>query len=189
MGNAPQKQLKGWFNTPGRPGDRTFEQQLLGLDQLFSECQGKTVLDVGAAEGLISIELARRGALAVHGLEVVANHVKVGRTLVGDLPVTLEVADADTWQPRRQYDIVIALALLHKLKDPSRVAHRLANACKDLMVLRLPPANGHMIIDGRSGCKPHYIDRAMVDAGFEVEHTSYDGPFGEFVSYWRRKQK
>lgn len=188
MAHGSQKQLKGWFNTPGRPGGRTFDQQLLGLDQLFAECPGKTVLDVGAAEGLISIELARRGALAVHGLEVVANHVKVGRTLVGDLPVTLEEADANTWQPRRQYDIVIALALLHKLKDPSGAAHRLANACKDLMVLRLPPATGHTVIDGRSGCKPHYIDRTMVNAGFEIEHTSYDGPFGEFVSYWRRKQ-
>lgn len=189
MAHAPQKQLKGWFNTPGRPGDRTFDQQLLGLDQLFAECKGKTCLDVGAAEGLISIELARRGALAVHGVEVVAEHVKVGRSLVGDLPVTLEASDANTWQPRRQYDIVIALALLHKLRDPSGAARRLANACKDLMVLRLPPATGHMIVDGRSGCVPHDVAAVMEVSGFVIERTSYDGPFGEFVSYWRRKQK
>ena len=188
MAHASQKQLKGWFNTPGRPGDRTFDQQLLGLDQLFAECPGKTCLDVGAAEGLISIELARRGAVAVHGLEVVANHVKVGRALIGDLPVTLEAADVNTWQPRRQYDIVLALAVLHKLKDPSSAARRLAGACKDLMVLRLPPEMGHLIIDGRSGCKPHDIAAVMHEAGFEVERTGYDGPFGEFVSYWRRKQ-
>lgn len=189
MGNAPQRPMKGWFNIPGRPGPRTLEQQLLGLDPLFAECKGKTVLDVGCAEGMISIELARRGALAVHGIEVATRRVKVGRFRVGPLPVTLEVADANVWQPRRQYDIVLALAVLHKLKDPSSAARRLADACKDLMVLRLPPAMGHCIIDGRSACKPHAIDQVLTAAGFEVERTAYDGPFGEFVSYWRRKQK
>lgn len=48
MAHAPQ--VKGWFTTEGRPGDRTFEQQLLGLDRLFTECEGKTVLDVGAGD-------------------------------------------------------------------------------------------------------------------------------------------
>ena len=188
MADAALKRLKGWFNIPGRPGPRTGAQQLLGLDQLFAECKGKTVLDVGCAEGMISIELARRGALAVHGVEVAPRRVKVGRSRVGTLPVTLETADANVWQPRRQYDIVLALAVLHKLKDPSSAARRLADACRNLLVLRMPPEMGHCIIDGRSGCKPHAIDLVLIAAGFELERTAYDGPFGEFVSYWRRKQ-
>jgi len=99
---------KGWFSTPGRPGDRTLDQQLNG--RLFMEARGKTVLDVGCAEGLISIELAKAGAIAVHGVEIVPEHVKVANKLRGDLPITFEVGDANVWQPKRNYDIVIALA-------------------------------------------------------------------------------
>lgn len=185
MGNASQVK-KGWFHTEGRPGDRSFDQQLLGLGQLFVECSGKTVLDVGCAEGLISIELARRGALAVHGVEIVHEHVKVGRTLVGDLPVTLENADANVWQPRRQYDIVIALALLHKLRDPSAAARRLVRACKDLLVLRMPPKNGMVIRDVRSGYRPHNIHETLLIEGFVRLSIDNNGPFGELVAYYRR---
>lgn len=180
------KKLKGWFKTDGRDGDRTFAQQLLGLDALFAACPGKTVLDIGCAEGLISTELARRGALAVHGVEVVAEHVKVGRKLVGDLPVTIENADANVWQPRRKYDIVITLALLHKLRNPSAAAERLVAACADLFVLRMPPATGMTIIDDRSGRRPHNIDTVLQDSGFRCESQSHDGPFGELVAYYRR---
>lgn len=42
---------EGWFHTPGRLGDRSLDQQLMGLDSLFERCFDKTVLDVGCAEG------------------------------------------------------------------------------------------------------------------------------------------
>jgi 2-polyprenyl-3-methyl-5-hydroxy-6-metoxy-1,4-benzoquinol methylase len=66
---------KGWFTTAERPGDRTLDQQLCGLDGLQHECAGKTVLDVGCAEGLISHYLARLGARSVYGIEIVPGHV------------------------------------------------------------------------------------------------------------------
>jgi SAM-dependent methyltransferase len=186
MGHTGKK-LKGWFATNGRPGDRTLESQLLGLDKLFDECQGETVLDVGCAEGLLSIELARNGAVAVHGVEVRFDHVGTGRKLVGDLPVTIECADANVWQPRRKYGIVLALAVLHKLRRPDHAAARLADACKDLMVLRMPPATGMTIVDSRSGGRPYDIDAVLKTAGFEPELITNDGPFGELVAYYRRK--
>ena len=48
----------GWFTTAKRPGDRTLEQQLVGLDKVLAEVAGKTVLDAGCAEGLISMEIS-----------------------------------------------------------------------------------------------------------------------------------
>lgn len=185
MGHVGKK-LKGWFSTDGRPGDRTLESQLMGLAPLLAEVKGKTVLDAGCAEGLLSIEFARRGALAVHGVEVRRDHVKVGRTMVGDLPVTLEAADLNTWVPRRNYQIVTALAILHKLKRPDRAAARLADACDDLMVLRMPPATGMTIVDDRSGGVPFDIDAVLKTAGFAPELITNDGPFGELVAYYRR---
>lgn len=177
---------EGWFDLAGRPGDRTLKQQLMGLEQLFAECKGKTILDVGCAEGLISIELAKAGAVAVHGVEIVPGHVEVGNKLRGPLPVTFEVQDANTWVPKREYDIVIALALLQKLRNPTEACARLAAHCLDLMVLRLPPQYAPTIIDERSGNEPHHIGVTMERCGFKLERAACDGPFGEWIGVYRR---
>lgn len=177
--------VRGWFDTPGRPGDRTLANQLQGLGKLLVDCDGKTVLDIGCAEGLISIALVRAGALAVHGVEIVKEHVEVGSKLRGDLPVTFECADANTWRPKRQYDIVIALALLHKLKNPTAAARAFAEAAREMVVLRLPPEHAPTIIDERSGNNPHHIGDVMTNAGFRLVHEDR-GHLNEWVGYYRR---
>lgn len=174
---------KGWFVTDGRAGDRTLAQQLVGLDKV--NVQGATVLDIGCAEGLISIEMAKRGAAAVHGVEIVAEHVKVGRRLVGDLPVTLEVGDANTWAPKRDYDVVLMLALLQKVRDPSAVCARFAAAALETVVLRLPPKHAPTIIDDRSGNKPHDIHAVMLACGFEQLAVRF-GTFDEWIGLYHR---
>jgi SAM-dependent methyltransferase len=185
MANA--QPVRGWFDTPGRLGDRTLENQLKGLDWLLENCSGRTVLDIGCAEGLISIELAKSGALAVHGIEIVPEHVEVGNRLRGDLPVILEHADANTWRPVRKYDIVIALASLHKLKNPTEACAAFAAAASKMVVLRLPPEHAPTIIDDRSGRNPHYIGKTMERAGFDLLTSNYDGHFGEWVGTWLRR--
>jgi SAM-dependent methyltransferase len=180
------KALKGWFITRGRKGDRTLKQQLRGLGPLTAAVKGKTVLDVGCAEGLISTYLADHGALAVHGIEVRPDHVDLGRKLIGERPVTLETADANEYKPRRQYDIVIMLALLHKLKDPAAACMRFAAAARELVVLRLPPKHAPLIIDDRSYSQPFNMVECMKHAGFECTSQGYTGPFDEWMGYYRR---
>ena len=177
---------KGWFSIPGRPGDRTLDDQLKGLDWLLDNCLHKTVLDIGCAEGLISIELARRGALAVHGVEIVPEHVEVANKLRGGLPITFEVGDANTWRPRRAYDIVIALALLHKLKNPTAAATAFAEAARSAVVLRLSPEHAPTIIDPRSKNEPHHIGVTMERAGLRLVSAEKNGHFGEWVGVWTR---
>jgi hypothetical protein len=176
---------RGWFSTPDRPGDRTLADQLKGLDWLVANCRGRTVLYIGCAEGLIAIALATCGAAAVKGVEIVPAHVDVANVLRGDLPVTFEVADANVWQPQHDYDIVIALALLHKLRDPSAACARFARAARDVMVLRLPPKHAPVIVDPRSGNEPHDIGRVMRMEGFRLDRASL-GHFGEWVGYFVR---
>lgn len=152
---------------------------------MLDNCLGCSALDVGCAEGLISIEMARRGAREVHGIEIVAEHVDVGMDLRGNLPVTLEVADVNVWRPSRTYDIVVALALLHKLRNPTEVAIALARAALEAVVLRLPPATAPTVIDARSGNKPHLIGEVLKSEGFELMHTGL-GHFDEWVGYYVR---
>lgn len=176
----------GWFHTPNRPGDRTLEQQMTGLGPMFDEVPGKTVLDVGCAEGLISIECARRGAVSTHGVEFVAGHIEIARGLASELPgCTFEVANANGYQPRRAYDVVLLLAILHKLVDPDASCRRLASAARDLCVIRLGPDRKDVIIDARSNNVPQYIGRVMVEIGFRLEHSEA-GPLGEWTWYYRR---
>lgn len=181
------KTRKGWFKIPGvQDGDRTIQDQMKGLGWLFANCKGNTVLDVGAAEGLLSIELANAGARYVHGVEVVADHVKVAKQLNTHANVTFECADMNKWRPKQKYDIVVALAILQKLKDPGAVAAALANCAHEAIVLRLPPEHAPTVIDARSNNVPHHIGEILRGSDFTQIEQSYDGHFGEYVGVWRR---
>lgn len=190
MGHAPQ--VKGrWFADAGQPGDRTLKQQLMGLGRLMREVRDKSVLDVGCAEGLIALECAPR-AKTVLGIEIRADAVEaaiaLGRTHRPRLNWWFEQADANTYTPPQDYDVVLMLAILHKLKDPSAACARFAAHALDLVVIRLPPAHAPVVIDPRSGNTPHDIGRTMERCGFHIEYQDFDGPFGEWVGYYRRNR-
>ena len=186
MGMAKPMKKEGWFHTRDRLGDRSIEQQMMGLDLLVESCKGKTVLDVGCAEGLISIKLAQAGAIAVHGVEIVPGHVEVANQLRKKLPITFEVGDANDWTPKRDYDIVIMLALLHKLWNPTAGCAKFVARAREMVVLRLPPAHAPTIIDERSNFNPHHIGVTMEKSGFELICEAKDGPFDEWVGYYKR---
>lgn len=189
---AHTQPVKGgpWFSTPGKPGDRTLEQQLMGLDPLFAEIEGKTVLDVGCAEGLISLECAKRGAKFVFGLEIRPAAVVIANKAAMHFGVSAKarflVSDANGYLARGSDDIVLMLAVLHKLRDPSAVCRRIAAAARDLVVIRLPPNANGMILDARSDFAPHNIDYVMHESGFVLEQQGPSGPFDEWMGYYRR---
>jgi trans-aconitate methyltransferase len=157
----------------------------MGLGDLLDRVRGKTVLDVGCAEGLISMHFVDRGAVAVHGVEIVVEHVEVANKLRGDRACTFEVADANTYALARDYDIVVMLAVLHKLRDPSAACKRFIAAAREMVVLRLPPASAPTVIDARSGGVPHHIGTVMIDNGFMLKNAQL-GHLGEWVGYYER---
>lgn len=180
------KELKPWFAINGAAGDRTLKQQIKGLGDLRDRIAGKTLLDVGCAEGLISTYLFDQGATAVHGIEVRPDFVEVATALRGDRAVTFEVADANDYEPVREYDIVILLAVLHKLRDPTAACKRFAAAARHMVVLRLPPKGAPTIIDERSNSEKHDIGRAMTDSGFQLKNAGFIGPRDEWMGYYER---
>jgi 2-polyprenyl-3-methyl-5-hydroxy-6-metoxy-1,4-benzoquinol methylase len=177
----------GWFHTTNRPGDRTLAEQLTGLDAMLDEVRGQTVLDIGCAEGLIGMECVRRGAAFVRGIERVAGHVDVANELRADMPCEFMVDDANDYDPGpRTFDIVLLLAVLHKLRAPTESCYRLAAAARDLCVIRLGPNKSESIVDARSDCVTQNIGGAMVDLGFMMEKVVL-GPKGEWTWYYRRQ--
>ena len=185
---AERMRTRGWFVLPERPGDRTLEQQMRGLPPLLAEVKGKSVLDVGCAEGLISLELAAAGARSVTGVEIVPGHVHIGNRLAEERQLSncqFLHADANIYTPSQRYDVVLLLALLHKLREPAECARVFADACDDLCVIRLSPDGTEVINDARSLNVPQDIGAVMRGAGFAVERSEL-GPCDEVTWYYRR---
>lgn len=99
-----------------------------GLEVVFDRCPGASVLDIGACEGLIAYECARRGAKVVHGFEIDGPLVEFARRLFRNVPVESVFEQQDFSLGfgdfvrrhrallRDRYDIVLYLGVHHHLK-------------------------------------------------------------------------
>lgn len=177
---------KGWYIIDGvQDGDRTLAQQIKGLDAI--DFVGKTCLELGSAEGLMSKWMIERGAKSVDGIEIIADHVKEAWRQCWGLPCSFKVLDLnDVRQLFPPYDIVMALAILQKLKNPSVVVQHYARFAKELLVVRLPPKHEPwIIIDERSGNVPHNITDALWRVGWVPIHAS-TGTFDEWLCVYKK---
>lgn len=176
--------VKPWFG-----GHRTLDQQMQGLSLLMRNAKNATVLDVGCAEGLITIEMGKAGAVALHGVEIRHQAVLDANRLRGDLPITFEVGDLNVWCPTRHYDVLVMLAILHKLKDPKGALHRLLGyASPDLIAIRLPPRSGNPTVhDARSGNTKIDLWPTINMHGYKLLHVTA-GYLNEWIGYYRKAQ-
>lgn len=189
--------MKGWFRVPGiRPeGDRSIEEQMLGLDRALAECKGKRVLDLGCAEGCISAEFARAGAAEVVGIELLETHLQVAAKVCAGLPVRLICAHLGDYimanpQPDR-FDIVLVLGIIHKLPDPAVPMAWAARATAELLCFRAPArkekAGADYSIKSKFSNASVNVPALMRAGGF-IDDGVVAGVRGEAVQYFRRKK-
>ncbi len=134
--------LKPWFTMPGRRGDRTVKEQVKGLGAV--DCQDKTVLDLGCAEGAISLHALNCGAAVVHGVERNDEYIEAGYTVCRGRNAIfwqMDLAEFHHKHPTSgllpRYDIVLLLSIIHKLADPLTFLDYCATLTDEL-VIRLP---------------------------------------------------
>lgn len=181
----------GWFVIPGvQSGDRTIEEQRTGVELAIAECSGKTVLDLGCAEGLLSLEFAKAGAKLVHGIDSLSAHLVVAQDLCASHRcITFEQQDLNEPKTlRRTYDIVLALGVAHKLTEPVLGIRYAAAHAKSLVLVRMSRHNA----DGLMTSKflPHNICNVITEmdaAKFTLERIEA-GPRAETVHYYRRRK-
>lgn len=188
--------MKGWFKVPGiRPdGDRTLEEQMLGLDKALAEAKGKRVLDLGCAEALIAREFARAGAAEVVGIELLETHLQVARRVCKGLPVSFICAHLDDYIAAnpvpKQFDVVLCLGIIHKLDDPNIPLVWAARAAKGLLCFRAPAKverwGEDYLVKSKFKDTQCNVPKTMRDAGF-VDEGVVAGVRGEGVQYWRRQ--
>lgn len=187
---------KGWFKVPGvRPeGDRTIEEQTEALARGFAEAKGKTVLDLGCAEGAISLEFAKAGATRVVGLEVLEPHLEVARKYCDGWPqvefVCAHLAEWAASHPKpERFDIVLALGVIHKLTRMEPALRWAALSCEDLFCFRSGAmGDGDYMVVNKRGSDKINLPEIMRSCGFADEGRAMSGPKREIVHYWRRKK-
>lgn len=183
-------QRKGWFKIPGiQDGDRTLDEQIIAVRPAIAEAAGKTVLDMGCAEGLLGIEFARAGAKHVHGLDAVLGHLEVAERMRRGVPnITFQLCDLNALPAAMPHDIVLALGIIHKLHEPEAGLRWAAACTKGLLLIRSGRGERDGIIWSKHR-KSQSVDRAAVlkDCGLAYDKT-VRGPDdrGEDVQYWRR---
>lgn len=165
---------------------------MLGLTPALEECRGKTVLDLGCAEGLIGREFARTGAASVLGIEVLETHLEVARKACAGYPqmrficrniLTHIVKLAD--QKPQQFDIVLALGVIHKMPDPAVPLRFAAQSARELLVFRAPAKATDGIVRSKHTKIKCNVPAVMREEGF-VEEELIQGVRGEAAQYWRR---
>lgn len=182
----------GWFSIPGvQQGPRSVDEQMMGLGPALIETQGKTVFDLGCAEGSIALEFARAGALNVFGCDYNAAFIATAnRELKRVGPAAVKFKQADivdmlASHQRPQYDIVLALAILHKLPDPAAGAIFCAHSARSLIVVRLPRGSTGTIRGKHARHMECNLTQTFANCGF-VRERKEAGPRGEWVHYYRR---
>lgn len=161
---------------------RTLEEQMQGLEPALQFAFAKTVLDLGCAEGWIAREFQRAGAI-VHGVErnvelAIDPTLKVWRA---DLNVGLPVGLLE------RYDIVLLLAILHKLRNPEDRLRQYAGMAQERVVIRLPLGSHGWIKSKFAHQEKCYCNQVMKESGFELEQI-LPGPRGELVQHWLHKE-
>ena len=188
--NKTEPAGKGWYQIPGvQAGDRTLSEQLIGLEPLFELAPGKTILDLGCAEGLISLELMKAGAVLTHGLEAVGSRVDHAREHFHGRDAAFYHADLNDFAHAppvgllESYDIVLLLSIIHKMQDTAAFVRAAAARSSDIVAIRLPDA---VIRDKRSNFVP--VDVPALD-GLSSDFTQFHfakGPQLEWVWMYRR---
>ncbi|HYH39915.1 MAG TPA: class I SAM-dependent methyltransferase [Azospirillum sp.] len=180
---------KGWFEISDlQAGDRTLAEQLTGLDPLFGMVGGASILDLGCAEGLISLEMMKAGAKLAHGVEGVDSRVETARRLFEGRNAAFFVADLSVFANAPpagllpSYDAVLLLSIAHKFKDPAEFIRAAVARCSRYVAVRLPAP---VIQDRRSDYVPVDVPRLMASLGFGQIHDA-PGPRAEWVGIFER---
>ena len=97
---------------------------------------GKSVLDIGCNSGIFALEMKKRGAGRVVGIDIMPHLLAQSRFASHwfELPLELyEVGAYDVESLGSAFDIVVFIGVLYHLKHPLYALEKIASVCKDTM--------------------------------------------------------
>lgn len=125
------RELGPWFHNMVLAGVRTEPDHFLGdypavkyrhfRDVLPADLTGKTVLDIGCNAGFYSLEMKRRGAERVVGIDTDEHYLQQARFAAEVTGLDIEFLRLPVWQVAQlaeRFDLVIFMGVLYHLRHP-----------------------------------------------------------------------
>src|SRR5437588_12476899 len=119
-------ELGPWFHNLSLSGVQTAPNHFLGdypsskwqgfKDAIPKDLTGMTVLDIGCNAGFYSIEMKRRGAERVVGIDTDEHYLRQARFVVDYLKLDIELRQMAVWDVaslHEQFDLVIFMGVLY----------------------------------------------------------------------------
>lgn len=141
------KSLGGWYQRIylGRgvytmDAARAYHEEVWArLEPAFPEdLRGASVLDIGCNAGYFSLQVKRRGAGRVLGIDHMGQYLEqaVACARIWDLDIEYRLLDVDQVPAlREEFDVVVFAGVLYHLKNPLRAIEDLSAACRDVLLL------------------------------------------------------
>jgi SAM-dependent methyltransferase len=134
-----KSRLRNWIDTTFRwDMYKRFEYTLAHAEPI----RGRTFLDVGCGTGRYALELARRGARRVVGIDISGKMVETcrERAHAGNLQDVCSFVQADllTYQPDARFDVCIGIGLFDYIKDARPVLAKMREVVTDCAIVSLP---------------------------------------------------
>ena len=157
----------------------------------------RTFLDVGCGNGLYSLELARKGAAKVTGIDIAEVMVDLCRKASQDQNLadrcTFIQTDLLDYKPDTTFDVSFGIGLFDYISDPLPVLKRMREVSTDKAIMAFPRlwtwrAPVRKVRLARKGCPVFFYSKARIeellkDAGFKRQEIVKVGKLYCCVAY------
>jgi ubiquinone/menaquinone biosynthesis C-methylase UbiE len=168
--------------------DKIFRKDMYERFQFtIANCEpikGRTFLDVGCGNALYSLELARKGAAKVVGIDISEVMIGLCRKSSDDQNLSDRCSFIQTdlleYNPESKFDVSFGIGLFDYIRDPLPVLRKMREVSTDKAIMAFPRlwtwrAPVRKVRLGVKGCDVYFysaarIDKLMKDAGFS-RHT------------------
>jgi tRNA (mo5U34)-methyltransferase len=132
-------ELGSRVKTPGIYDKNLMEWVLNSFPKDFSE---KSVLDIGARDGLFSFECESRNAKEIIGIDIFQGYedlhdkpFRICKEILGSKAEILHLDVLDVEKLNKKFDIILFLGIYYHMKNPFLALEKLFNVCKELVIL------------------------------------------------------
>jgi tRNA (mo5U34)-methyltransferase len=144
------RELGPWFHNLDLRGVKTVPDHFLGdypavkwrcfADAIAADLHGKSVLDIGCNGGFYAIEMKRRGAERVVGIDYDATYLAQARFAAEVCGVDIELRELSVYDVARlgeRFDLVLFMGVLYHLRHPLLALDLIhEHVAKDLLVFQ-----------------------------------------------------
>ena len=189
--------LAGWYHNidlghgvltnPGHPDGNYPQNRFDVLLPHLPDIAGKTVLDVGCASGFFSIEMKRRGAARVVGIDYEAKHIEQSRFAAATLGVDVEFRQLDCYDVAslaEQFDVVVFLGVLYHLRHPLLALDLVRSVCREAMLFQTVLWDGSRPIDIPGDFGPASASELFTNDAFPASYFIEDRFHGDPTNWW-----